>query len=88
MHAGMAMLQAHALRAMHHRSIWKPSAVMQCAVVRCPDMHAGLARRAGEAVAGQGRMVARVQAGVTLLQLHRYLAPRGLECSFAPGARS
>lgn len=51
-------------------------------------MHAGLARRAGEAVAGQGRMVARVQAGVTLLQLHRYLAPRGLECSFAPGARS
>ena len=35
---------------------------------------------------GQGRMVARVQAGVTLLQLHRYLAPRGLECSFAPGA--
>ena len=46
----------------------------------------GIARRAGEAVAGQGRMVARVQAGVTLLQLHRYLAKRGLECSFAPGA--
>ena len=39
-------------------------------------------------MAGQGRMVARVQAGVTLLQLHRYLAPRGYECSFAPGARS
>ncbi|KAK9822452.1 hypothetical protein WJX81_001815 [Elliptochloris bilobata] len=31
-----------------------------------------------------GRMVARVQAGVTLLQLHAYLALRGLECSFAP----
>ena len=48
----------------------------------------GSACRADEAVVGQGRMVARVQAGVTLLQLHRYLAPRGFECSFAPGARS
>ena len=35
---------------------------------------------------GQGRTVARMQPGVTMLQLHRYLADRGLECSFSPGA--
>lgn len=35
---------------------------------------------------GQGRTVARMQPGVTMLQLHAYLATRGLECSFSPGA--
>lgn len=44
--------------------------------------------RAEELVPGQGRTVARMQPGVTMLQLHRYLATRGLECSFSPGAPS
>lgn len=35
---------------------------------------------------GQGRTVARMQPGVTMLQLHHYLATRDLECSFSPGA--
>jgi len=44
------------------------------------------ARSADEVVPGQGRVVARMQAGVKMLQLHTYLAERGYECSFAPGA--
>ena len=43
-------------------------------------------RRAVEPVPGRGRVVARMQAGVKMLQLHTYLAERGYECSFAPGA--
>jgi len=49
-------------------------------------LHAFAARSADEVVPGQGRVVARMQAGVKMLQLHTYLAERGYECSFAPGA--
>ena len=49
-------------------------------------LHAFAARSADEVMPGQGHMVARMQAGVKMLQLHTYLAERGYECSFAPGA--
>lgn len=43
--------------------------------------------RLDELLPGLGRKVVRLQPGVKMLQLAKWLDARGLECSFAPGAK-
>ena len=45
-------------------------------------------RRTDELLPGQGKKVVRLQPGVKMLQLARWLDAKGYECSFAPGVAS
>ena len=42
-------------------------------------------RRPTEVVPGQGKKIVRMQPGVELLDMHKWLNERGYECSFCPG---
>lgn len=85
-HSSMAIHEAHAGAAPHAAVPALRYALQRAHAHTSSSLVALLLRSAAEPVPGQGRVVARMQAGVKMLQLHTYLAERGYECSFAPGA--